>query len=79
MGQQSVIEFGQHPNDFKPEYIDGNLKAHNYTLQTDTALNRPLMVLNLTAAYVFGEEIVKDTKAVIATNQQRVFIFGGNM
>ena len=68
MGQQSVIEFGRHPNDIKPEYIDGHFRHHNYTLQDDTTLNRPLTVLNLTAAYVFGEEIVKDTKAVIATN-----------
>ena len=35
------------------------------------------MVLNLTSAHVKGDEFVKDTKAVIATNQKRVFDFGG--
>ena len=42
-------------------------------------LNRLLMIINLTAANVNGDEIITDTKAVIATNQKRVFIFGGVM
>ena len=29
------------------------------------------------AAYVLGDQIVVDTKAIIATNQKRVFVFGG--
>ena len=37
------------------------------------------MIINMTASYVFGNEIVTDTKAVIATNQKRVFVFGGAM
>ena len=35
------------------------------------------MALNLTSAHVKGDEFVKNTKAVIATNQKRVFVFGG--
>ena len=29
------------------------------------------------AAYVLGYQIIVDTKAIIATNQKRVFVFGG--
>ena len=42
-------------------------------------LNRLLMIINLTVANVNGDEIITDTKAVIATNQKRVFVFGGAM
>ena len=40
-------------------------------------LKRLLMVVDLTAANVNGDKIISDTKAVIATNQKRVFVFGG--
>ena len=42
-------------------------------------LKRLLMVVDLTAANVNGAAIISDTKAVIATNQKRVFVFGGAM
>ena len=35
------------------------------------------MMINMPAAYVLGYQIVVDTKAIIATNQKRVFVFGG--
>ena len=47
---------------------DATFYHHYYTIVDDRMLNRPLMVINLAAAYVFGDEFVKDTKAVIATN-----------
>ena len=34
-------------------------------------------MINMPAAYVLGYQIVVDTKAIIATNQKRVFVFGG--
>ena len=34
-------------------------------------------MIDMPAAYVLGYQIVVDTKAVIATNQKRVFVFGG--
>ena len=35
------------------------------------------MMINMPAAYVLGYQIVVDTKAIIATNQKRIFVFGG--
>ena len=35
------------------------------------------MMIDMPAAYVLGYQIVVDTKAIIATNQKRVFVFGG--
>ena len=34
-------------------------------------------MIDMPAAYVLGYQIIVDTKAIIATNQKRVFVFGG--
>ena len=78
-GAVSIIEFGRHRSDeVRESYIDGEFYNHHYGYHEDTELNRPLMVLNLTSAHVKGDEFVKNSKAVIATNQKRVFVFGGS-
>ena len=76
----SLIEFGRHRIDAEDKgYIDGKFHNHRYALQNDTLLDRTLMVLNLTSASVSGDPFVENTKAVIASNQQRLFVFGGSM
>ena len=65
----SLIEFGQTQNEVKNYVKSATFYNHHYAVVDDPMLNRPLMAINLTAAYVFGEEFVKDSKAVVATNQ----------